>query len=123
MNLIYFFCYTASLSVQIRLPVPCKSSATAALVKLKESKITSRPVAEQIQLITLGATAENDDGAAFIQVLQQYTRHTFGPLVRTSDTTSQVFSLDLLLFYYYALLFIDGGNEREQKFDFSPAKD
>ena len=61
--------------------------------------MTSRPVAEQVQLITLGATTDSDDGAAFIQVLQQYTRHTFGPLVRSSEPTSQVIYVDI----YYIL--------------------
>lgn len=62
--------------------------STIAFVKLKECRILSRPIAEQVQLITLGASSESDDGAAFIQVLQQYTRHTFGPLVRSTDQKS-----------------------------------
>lgn len=86
----FLFLVLASVNFQIRLPASSKSSATVAFVKLKEGSVTARPIAEQVQLITLGATSEGDDGAAFIQVLQQYTRHTFGPLVRSSDQSGQV---------------------------------
>ena len=64
---------------------PVRSLSTIAFVKLKEGRLSSRPIAEQLQLISLGSSHENDDGAAFILVLQQYTRHTFGPLIRTTD--------------------------------------
>ena len=66
--------------------------ASFAIVKTRETPLDQRPISAQVQLITLttGSDRGENESRSLFMMLQQYTRHTFEPLVRLSGSTLQV---------------------------------
>jgi hypothetical protein len=88
----FFLTILCHIAAVVKLDVDIHPSArviaSLALVKSTNAPLTAdRPIASQLQLMTLGGnlnafTSDKSPGAAFFHTLQQYTRQAFAPLVR-----------------------------------------
>ena len=66
--------------------------SSLAIIKSREAPLDHRPIASQVQFISLmsGNERGESDGRSVFALLQNYARYSFEPLARLTGQTTQV---------------------------------
>ena len=84
------------------------------VIKSREMSLDMKPISGQVQVISLASSTDREgDNRSLFAMLQQYTRHSFEPLVRINGQASQVNNIPLFIIIYKTSLLYNLGYSRD----------